>query len=124
MSVEELRARRLHPPGTDKVSPRFELIPVEPVGMHEGTTMVYDSRTGAHVVASAVDTYPPSPRGDQLRRARIGGFHHPFLSTGSCAMALGIWVNELAQLEGGQLRLASDEEWDRAEALIRAAQGE
>ena len=69
-----------------------------------------------------VTTYPSSHRGDRLRQLRVVGPGQLILAEG--ARALGMPRFALSQLESGEAVLGSEEEWDRAEALLQQAKDE
>ncbi len=95
----------------------FRITPVEPTGSRSGGAG-FICRTGGQGGAVArmpdVRTYPPSPRGEALRalRVRIG------LGARAAAAKIGISGADLGRLERGEATLESDNEWDRAEALL------
>lgn len=64
----------------------------------------------------ALPVYPPSPRGEALRAARIAAG----LTLRHGARLLGISPTQLSGLQEGSLVLASEAEWDEAERVLTA----
>lgn len=95
----------------------FSIVSVEPIGTRPGGSG-FVCRAGGQGGAVAqmpdVQVYPPSPRGEALRSLR----RKIPLSSREAAAKIGISGAELGKLERGEATLGSDQEWDRAEALL------
>lgn len=98
----------------------FTILDVPPTGTRD---------TGAFVTGSAgcgyrvltLSTYPPSPRGEYLRRLRCDS--DPHVSLGEAGRRLGLGPAALSAIERGAKTFASVEEWERAIGLIRPGAG-
>jgi hypothetical protein len=86
-----------HALGEPPVEPRLFILPVTPSGTTRSAVMV-PCECGCGPMVEYVPTYPPSPRGQALRDARLAaGF-----SMGQLSRALGIRVSAVSDLERGR----------------------
>ena len=89
------------------------LISVPPIGWSSAVCFVdYADGTGG-LRQEVLNAYPPSPRGDRLRRLRIESRR----THRDAAPLLGLSVVELSKLEVGKLTL-SDADWAAAERVL------
>lgn len=98
---------------------KFTVVPVAPIGSHETVAHVNRGHLGSGFEVIAVDDYPPHPRGDALRAARVD----VSLGLRDAAKILGVTPVDLSAVEHGRASFASDAEWDRALAMIQMGCG-
>ncbi len=98
---------------------RFQIKKVAPIGTRTGVAFVNrgDGRGGAEMVTS--DVYPPDPRGDVLRKARVSA--KPFVRLGSGAARLGLTAEQLSGLEHGRYAFVDEDDWQRAADVLAVA---
>lgn len=91
----------------------IRIVAVTPTGEHTGPAFV-TRKTGCGLETVTTPTYPDSPRGSALRRARV----YASVTLRELAAAAGIMPVELSALERGSATCVDDDEWDRLFALI------
>ena len=98
------------------------LYPVPSIGLRpSGSGFVCGPASGSlRSTMPALPVYPPSPRGEALRAARIAAG----LTLRHSAQLLGISAAQLSGLQEGSLVLGGEEEWDEAERVLTAGAGE
>lgn len=100
---------------------QFVIVDVVPVGAKRETVLIYDSRTGSSIQDIDGPIYPPSPRGERLRKVRISPNVAGYFSELTASRILGLRRDDLSRLENGSATLENDDEWDRAERALRDA---
>lgn len=94
------------------------LVPVTPTGSRAAAALVMRSGPRGRVCSQevvALDTYPPSPEGEELRRVRV---HEADLTLREAARCLGITPSELSALERGSARFEELAGWAAARELM------
>ena len=94
---------------------RFHPIPIEPIGTRTSRAFVTRA-SGCDIETMTTPVYPPSPRGEELRRVRVA-FDR---TLGEAARLLGLRPLDVSDLEWGRATFATDEEWN---AVLRALEG-
>ena len=93
----------------------FEIKKVDPIGERTGRALVKPA-SGPCVFRDVTEpVYPPSPRGENLRRTRVAMIK----SQRDVSRALGISVEQLSGLENARYTFGDPADWDRALDVIR-----
>ena len=107
------------PDGTPPACKPFATVAVEPVGHTTGPAFVHRA-SGCSFEHVTVPSYPPSPRGQRLRDARVLGSG---CSLREAAKRLGMKPVDYSAIEHGSAVFVDDADWAQAERIIRGERG-
>lgn len=98
------------------MSGRFTVVPVTPTGTHTGPAFVTERRGRCSYRDITTPVYPPSPQGEDLRRARVVYG----LSLREVATALQLSAEQVNGLERGRYAFDNGDDWARALEVLGA----